>query len=113
MNVGLKGGADGLIELNSVAGWLTQISGLFVELFSILTDNSLVECFLIRVVAHTNKIIEMIEAPIPIRGHLIVSSKDLGCCLIVITCLIFGLINFVVFFSIFSFSNAGSTICIL
>ena len=54
-------------------------------MFSILTDNSLFEFFLIKVVAQVNNIIEASDAPTPIGGHLRVSNKGVACGCVVIT----------------------------
>ena len=56
-NEGLKGGAEGFIIPDCCNELLIWIEGLFGEVFSILTDNSLFELFLIKVAAQVNSII--------------------------------------------------------
>ena len=79
-NEGLKGGAEGFITPDCCNELLIWIEGFCVELFSILTDSSLFELFLINVATQVSSIIEASEAPIPISGHFKFSNRGVGSC---------------------------------
>ena len=49
-------------------------------MFSILTDTSLLEFFLIKATAHVNIITETTDAPIPMSGHFSVSNIGVAGC---------------------------------
>ena len=101
----MKGGTDGLTNPYCCVEFLISIDGMLAGWFSILTDTSLDEFLLIRVVAHVKIIIEMIEAPTPINGHLMVSNNELGGDSVVIIWSTSDLINSVEFSFIFFFSK--------
>ena len=78
MKEGLKGGAEGCIVpdcCNELLIWTE-----WLELFSILTESSLLECFLTVVAIQVSSIIAASEAPVPIKGHFILSNSGLGSC---------------------------------
>ena len=77
-NEGLKDGAEGFVVPDCCGKMLIRIEGL--ELFSILTDSSLLDCFLIISAMQVISIIAASAVPDPIMGHFIVSNTEVGSC---------------------------------
>ena len=75
-NEGLKDGPEGFIIPDCCDELLIWNVG--VELLSILTDNSLLVCFLIICAMQVIISIAASEAPVPIRGHFMFSNSDVG-----------------------------------